>query len=226
MKTLILFCSIASFSLVIFAGELLGAHHTEDHLVPFRPSVYDEIRPSVYKKLFLTQADCGRMLEFPQDRDRGESVVSVYCDKSSGDEQCHVTLTKAMKNIGYIRDDNLREFPVALIEKVRVLRTDASIPSSTALAIRAAWTKMLHNIKPRRPDNSVVLDGEKIEFWVAPKDGKSLKGEIPDRPGKPVIAFVRLGRLLAAYCEAPRSARALMIGDIGRQANAVSAFGH
>ena len=221
MKTLRTLFLIVCFLFVICSAKSAGNKPPDDHLVPFRRSIYDEIRPSVYKKLFLTSADCGRMLEFPQERNRGESVISVYCPQSQSGEQCQVTLTKATENIGYIRDDSLAKFPTALIAKVRVVRKDASIPRSTALSLRAAWAKMLKNTRPAPPYDSVVLDGEKIEFWLVPEKGDSLKGEIPDRPGKSVFAFVNLGRSLRTYCEAPSSKRATMIADIERQANAL-----
>lgn len=221
MKTFVILCLIASLVRPICAEELRGPRHTDDHLVPFPPSVYDELRPFVYKKLFLTDANYGRMLEFPQDRARGELAVSVNCGKAAGDDQCFVTLTKATKNIGYIREDNLAEFPVTLIEKVRVLRRDAPIPLSTALAIRAAWMKLLQNTRPGRLDSSVVVDGEKIEFWITTRDGRSLKGEISGRPGTSVIKLVNLGRKLAKYCDQPANQRAKRLEEIKSDATAL-----
>ena len=219
MKTFILLISLTLLQLLIVLDTLQGGRRTDDHLVPFRPSAYDQLRPSLYKKLLLTPADCGRMIEFPGGPQPGESAVSIHCDKRPvADEQCYVTLTKASSNLSYMMEENLGKRPLEGIERVRVERRDTVIAKSTALAIRATWTRALGSIKPRRSDAPIVLDSERIEFWIERPNATPLFGEIPDNPGKSVVALVQLGRMLAKYCEAPETLRASMAENIERDA--------
>lgn len=205
-------------------GGLEAAPHPEDHLVPFRTSVFDEFRPSLYRKLLLTPGNCGRMIEFVAGPDRGEFAVSVQCEERSGAaNQCSVTLTKAKQNLGSILEENLGKRPLELINRVRAIRKDAPIAPATALAIRSTWTKMLRHVKPRRVDGSVVVDSERIEFCIGPPNPAQLFAEIPEHPGKSVVAFVELGRLLANYCEVPEKQRAELATKIERDSKRLAA---
>lgn len=191
----------------------------QDHLVPYRTSVFDEFRSSLYQKLLVTPGNYGRMIEFVDEPDRGEFAVSVQCGERSGaGMQCSVTLTKAKQNLGSILEENLGKRPLELMNRVRAIRKDAPITPATASAIRSAWTKMLRHVKPRREDGSVVVDAERIEFCIGPPNPAQLFAEIPVRPGKSVVALVELGRLLAKYCEAPESVRASMEKNIEHDA--------
>ena len=204
--------------------RLQAAPRRVDHLVPFRTSVFDEFRPSLYQKLLVTPGNYGRMIEFVAEPDRGEFAVSVQCEEPSGaGKQCSVTLTKAKQNLGSILEENLGKRPLELVNRVRAIRKDAPITPATASAIRSAWTKMLRHVKPRREDGSVVFDAERIEFCIGFPNPARLFAEIPERPGKSVVAFVELGRLLAKYCEAPESARASMAKNIERDAKRLAA---
>lgn len=191
----------------------------EDYLVPFRPSVYDELRPLLYKKLLVTQGNYGRMVELVGDPRRGEFAVSVQCDEKPGaDKQCSVTLTKALSNLGALLEDNLEKGSLEALEKIRVVRKDASIGPSTASAIRATWMKFLDNIRPRRPGGPVVLDGTRIEFFIGSPITKRRFGEVPDRSGESINTLIALGRSLAKYCETGESERARLSKEIEKDA--------
>jgi hypothetical protein len=155
------------------------------------------------------------MIEFVDEPDRGEFAVSVHCEEQSrGGKQCSVTLTKAKQNLGSILEENLGKRPLELINKVRAIRKDAPISPATALAIRSAWTKMLRHVKPRREDGSVVVDAERIEFFIGAPNPPRLFAEIADNPGKSVMALVELGRSLAKYCEVAEPQRADLAAKI------------
>lgn len=224
MKT----CPVLNFLFVLLAltslARLEARPRPVDHLVPFRTSVFDEFRPSLYQKLLVTPGNYGRMIEFVDEPDRGEFAVSVQCEERTGaGKQCFVTLTKAKRNLGSILEENLGKHPLELINRVRSTRKDAAIEPATALAIRSAWTKMLRQVKPRREDGSVVVDAERIEFCLGQPNPTELFAQIPERPGKSVAALVELGRLLAKYCEAPENQRPGMAAKIQLDAKRLAA---
>jgi hypothetical protein len=217
-----------SFLLLLTAltslARLEARPRQQDHLVPFETSVFDEFRPSLYQKLLVTPGNYGRMIEFVDEPDRGEFAVSVQCEERSvAGKHCSVTLTKAKQNLGSIMVDHWGKRPLELINRVRAIRKDAPLGPATALAVRSAWTKMLRHVKPRREDGSVVVDALRIEFCIGPPNPAQLFAQIPERPGKSVVALVELGRLLAKYSEAPESARASMEKNIERDARRLAA---
>lgn len=203
-----------------------ASRHTDDHLVPFKPSVYDDLRPTLYRKLCVTPANYGRMIELPAGPERGEWVVSVYCDEASASsETCEVTLTRAAANLDYIMQERRGKEPLKAVNKVKVTRTQAPIQKTAALAVRAAWLKVLRDSSPSpsRPNDLISLDASKIEFWLVPPDGKVMKAETPDNPGKSVMTLVNIGRMLARYCEGAESGRAKLSKEIESDARQVIA---
>ena len=207
---------IILLNLVVCFGVDAG-RHADDHLVPFRPSIYDELRPSLYRKLCVTPANYGRMIELPAGPERGEWAVSVYCNEASvTGETCDVTLTRAAANLDYIMQERRGKDPLKVVNKVKVVRKDAPIQKTAAVAVRAAWLEFLRNSKPspNRPNDPISLDAAKTEFWLVMPDGKVMKAEAPDSPGKSVMALANLGRLLARYCEGAESERAKVSKEI------------
>jgi hypothetical protein len=197
--------------------ELRAKQQGVDHLTPFKPSVYDELRPSLYRKLCVTQATHGRMIELPAGPERGEWAVSLHCSEGSASDQvCFVTLTRATANLDYIMQKYRGKDPLKVVNRVRVVRKDAPIQQSVASAIRSAWLKFLQRVKssPIRPNDPIPLDAEKIEFWIQNNNRTTLKGEVPDNAGKTVTAFVELGRLLGNYCEVPERQRPDVVAKI------------
>jgi len=192
-----------------------AAPDLEDHLVPFRPSIFDKLRPLLYKKLLVTKGNYGRMVEFVGDPYRGEFAVSVQCDEGTGvEKQCSVTLVKATRNLGALLEENLEKGSLDALEKISVVRRDAPIASSTASAIRSTWIKFLRDIRRRRPNGSVVMDAERIEFFVGAPTPTRDFGEVPDHYGQSISNLVELGRALARYCEEAESSRVQMAAKI------------
>ena len=219
---------ITTVLLGLFAAILLksvdAGPHPEDHLVPFRPSIFDKLRPLLYKKLLVTQGNYGRMVDFVGDPYRGEFAVSVQCDERPGvDKQCSVTLVKATRNLGALLEENLEKGSLEALEQVAVVRRDASIAPSTALSIRSTWIKFLRDVRPRAPNGPVVMDAERIEFFVGVPTPKKEFGEVPDRYGRSISDLVALGRTLANYCEAPDNVRPHLAAKIERDAKSLIA---
>jgi hypothetical protein len=201
----------------------LEARNPQNHLVPFRASVFDDFRPSLYKKLLLTPGNYGRMIEFVPGPDRGEFAVSLQCEDTSHPNQCSVTLTKLKQNLGSILVEHWGKDSLGLINRVPATRKDAPIHPAAASTVRSTWIKMLHGVKLRQDDGTVVADSERIEFCIGQPNPRQLFAEIPDNPGESVIALIELGRLLAKYCEAPKSQRTELETKIQRDAKQLSA---
>lgn len=204
----------------------LGAGRpTDDHLVPFKPSIYDELRPTLYRKLCVTPANYGRMIELPPGPERTEWAVSVSCDASVTGEVCEVTLTRAASNLDYIMQERRGKDPLKAVDKVKVVRKHAPIQKTAAIAVRAAWLRFLRNSKPSpsRPNDPIALHTPKIEFWLPMPGGKAIKAEAPDKPGKSVMTLIALGKRLANYCEQPESQRAGLAAQIELDAGRLGA---
>ena len=199
-----------------------------DHLIPFKPSVYDELRPSLYRKLCVTTANCGRMIELPAGPEQAESAVSILCSETPDSvATCSVTATRAASNLDYIMQDRRGQNPLEAVDRVKVVRKDAPIEKPTALAVRAAWLRFLRGSRPSpsRASDTVWSDVTKIEFWLE-TGRKTMKAEIPDNPGKSITALVSLGRKLFKYCERPANERVELSKEIQAEARRLVAEGH
>jgi hypothetical protein len=224
MKTRPVLSLLFLLTMLMSLARLEGAPNPVDHLLPFRASGFDEFRPSLYKKLLLTPGNYGRMIEFVGEPNRGEFAVSVQCGEGAGaGNKCSVTLTKVRQNLGSIMVEHWGKGPLELINRVRAVRKDAPIAPGTALAIRSIWTKMLRHVKPHRFDGSVVVDSERIEFFLGQPNPTWFFGETPDTSGPTVLAFVELGRLLAKYCEVPAHERDALASKIELDAKRLAA---
>jgi hypothetical protein len=187
----------------------------EDHLVPRNPEIDGPLRPELEKKLFLAPADFALLLIRPPEK--GESAVMVYSQGHEGIEATYrVTLAEAEANF----DMTLAaaDGEIEALSKIRVNRCDAEISSSTALAVRDAWQAMLQ--QTRKPDVYArpTLHREEFEFSIIMPGTKPIYATLPNKGGKLVSRYVRLGRLLAGYCKAPPLERSRRAEQIERDA--------
>lgn len=181
-----------------------------DHLVPWWEGFEIELRPLLDKRLLITPANCGRMIRMHQHSDQGaigESVVSVYCTEAG----CHVALTRAAKSLSHLWADHREERDqVAVIRSVPVSRKDAAIPKSTAYAYRECLRAALRAArKPQAEDGyeRIVLDNDRVEFWLVERGSAPLKAERPDDAGRNVERLISIGDELGRYCEMPKLRR-------------------
>ena len=209
---------IALVSALMFALSAHAAEPRVDHLIPWTYGFDRDLRPLVEKKLFITPANCGRMIRMHQMTDQGgvgESVVSVYCTPSD----CHVTLTRSARSLDMLWADRRGERNEAgLIHAVPVMRKDAELPRSAAQAFRECWRTALLAVRKRPDEERVVLDNDRVEFWLVEPHAAPLKAERPDYPGKRVESLISLGDRLARYCEMSASGRATAAQEIEREA--------
>jgi hypothetical protein len=190
---------------------------TEDHLFPWKPEFDGALRPLLEAKLFITSADCGRMLDRPPEN--GELAVSVYSPQEPGSgEMYYVTLTEAEKNIDMAF--NFAGGSIDEVNKIGVKRRDARIPESAALALRAAWKTMLTRVEKPHFYARSALHREELEFsLVEANTAQVLYGVLPDKGGKSIATLMRLGRLLTSYCKASVAEQPKLAKEIERTAN-------
>ena len=186
-----------------------------NHLLPFTYSFDRELRPLLEKRLFVTPADHGRMVELPAGPQPGESSIAVYCVSSAN--RCYVTRTAAAQNMDYVFAENRRD-PLAAVRRVRIHRNDAEIPRSTASVIQAAWRRMLTATRPIGSYARPRLHAERIEFALVETSGKLVAAELPDNPGRKVIALVSLGRRVGDYAVAAEAERPRLLDEINVRA--------
>jgi hypothetical protein len=215
------FTLLVAFSVLGVAQAGAGAPAV-DHLLPWdgEYGFETDLRPLVDKKLVLTPADCGRMVRMHQHSDQGgigESAVSVFCTETG----CHVTLTRATRSLGMLWAEHRGERKqAALIRSVPVNRKDAAIPKSTAHAFRECLRAALRGTRkmPDTGEESIVLDNDRVEFWLVEGPSATLKAERPNFPGKNVESLIGLGDRLARYCEMSPPGRAAAAKEIEREA--------
>jgi hypothetical protein len=204
--------AIAIFLQACINSGTAGA--SDDHLVqPYSDRDWGApgYASSLQKKLVLTTADYGRVLVRPSPASIGEYVISVYSADSG--KEAHITLTRAGRNLwyqhSYQKEKTVSDDPYASSAPIKVTRIDATLPVSTARAIRSAWAEMLRGTAGKWPGqgNRIVLDGTDIEFSLI-DGGKKMTGVIAaGATGKNTLQLRKLSELLERYCTAPPSQR-------------------
>ncbi len=208
-----LFVSVGEFkrlaSIIVavlgLASRINGAPPTWDHLIPVDPEVEPDVRAAYQRKLFLTPADCARMLVRPPWM--GEFAVSVYTVGSQSNA-CHVTLTKAADNIWYFlqhHGSGSGQIPID------VSRYDVDVDCRDASDIKKIWESMLRRMQPPSFSVELPVDGDVTEFLL---DNRSPAAELPVNPGSDVARLKKIGLILARYCEAPLNERGRLVRNL------------
>jgi hypothetical protein len=197
------------------------ADNQQDRLLVFDHGGFDtDLRPIFDEKLLLTPANYGRMIRMHGGPDVGDSAVSVYCETKGGsDAPCGVSLTKAEGNLDYIMAQHRADDdPFKDVRKVKVVRKEAQIPRSAAIAFRDCLRKLLPVDGDRRSARGEGSDYERVEFWLLESDGNLSNGEAPDSRGKRVTTLIQIGDLLARYCEVTQPERAAIAKQVEKEA--------
>jgi hypothetical protein len=145
--------------------------------------------------------------------------VAVY----SKGLQFYITYTKAARQLWFQRmyQHKLANEPYASPEPIKIIRIDASFPSSTAIAVRRAWTQMLrrtalHSGSPTV--DQVVMDATDYQFSLM--DGKTSRvGTSYGNGGKRTSELLKIGHLLIDYGEASDVRRKHVAEQIEGKAN-------
>jgi hypothetical protein len=194
----------------------------KERLLPFTTWYDPDVRPILEQKLLLTPANYGRMIRMYVPN-VGEYAVSVYSMKSSVPaEKCYVTLTKAQANLDYIMNSHREEpDPLREVRKVKVDRKDAEISRATASQFRRCLSALLPDHGDHRVDPAVGTGFDRFEFWLEESDGSLRKGEAPIHPNRKIQALIKMGDLLARYCETAESNRQAILSLIQAEADRI-----
>jgi hypothetical protein len=206
-------------------GFASGKHKRDsDRLLSFTYAFNRELRPTLEKKLLLTPANHGRMIKIPSFPENGESAMSVDCSTLDGKHAtCRVTLTRAQSSM----ENTMVEYwgkaeAIQKVEEIAVVRKDAEIPRTTATAFRDCLRIMIPEPgDPLELHSLTMTDNDRIEFWLEEPNAAPRKGERAERPGERTKTLIRMGDLLARYCEAQQSERPGIAQQIEKEATRI-----
>ena len=105
------------------------------------------------------------------------------------------------------------------VSEIAVVRKDADIPKATAIAFRDCLRIMIPEpADPLELHPSTKTGGERVEFWLEEPNMPIRKAECAEYPGERTKRLIRIGDLLARYCEAPESERSRIAKQIEAEA--------
>ena len=233
MRAPILFVSLIASIIVPLDGLSKGgisktpATHAEEKLLSFTYAFDRKLRPILEQKLLLTPASYGRMIRMHGPPETGESAVSVHCTGEGSTSTCFVTLTRAQANMDYTMQVERGNDPLEKVKTIPVVRRDSELPISIATAFRDCLRIMIPDPgDPNQLHPLTVMDDDRIEFWLDEPDGETRKGERAERPGKRSKTLIRIGDLLARYCEVDNTEQTRLAREIKRQAASILASEH
>jgi len=203
-------------------GVASGRHKRDlDQLLSFTYAFNRKVRPAIEAKLLQTSANYGRMIKIPSFPEIGESAVSVDCrEMDSSNTTCLVTLTRAQRSM----ENTMVEYwgkadAIQKVSEIAVVREDADIPKATAIAFRDCLRIMIPEQGDPLELHSVTrTHSERIEFWLEEPNVPIRKGEGAENPGERTKTLIRIGDLLARYCEVALSERASIAKQVEKEA--------
>jgi|ERR1700674_654716 len=193
----------------------------KDHLVPVEKAVgsraaYERL---VEQKLLVTAGDVARFVGFPGTVGV-ETAVSIYRAPGKKDSLAGnywITATQASERLwNCIAPDAERKSDPKTIQ---VVRCDAPIAESTALAAHNVWLAMLSRSRPGRNVNEIVVDSSREIFSATNSSGRMLQGESSTVPKENTKALLNIALSLLEYCGTPVDQRATVGRNIEKAAS-------
>jgi hypothetical protein len=189
-----------------------------DHLIPVGEIIAADYYALVQRKLFVSPADFGRVLDLPPGGN--EVVVAIYTVRSRGEENVRITHTRCDKVLWEVGSDSQGHF--VKDPSVSVKRIDAPFPKQLALTVSRALERALAERRPRPPPRAtdrVIVDGRLVEFSVPAGERHTTRGLLtPDARGKKAKRLHHLTDLLERYCQAPATERTAIGQQIASEA--------
>jgi hypothetical protein len=161
------------------------------------------------------------MIKIPSLPEIGESAVSVNCPTTDAKNAvCRVILTRAQSSMENVMMEYWgKAEAIRKVEEIAVVRSEAEIPKTTATAFRDCLRVMIPEPgDPLQLHPSTMTDNDRIEFWLEEPNVAPRKGERAEEPGTRTRMLIRIGDLLARYCEAPESERSRIAKQIEAEA--------
>ena len=193
----------------------------KDYLVPVEKAVgsraaYERL---VEQKLLVTPGDVARFVGLPGTVGV-ETTVSLYRAPGKKDSLAGnywITATQASEQLwNCIAPDAEKKIDP---KTIRVVRCDAPIAESTALAARNVWLAMLSRSRSRRNVNEIVVDSSREIFSATNSRGRMLQGESSTGPKENTKALLNIALSLLEYCGTPVDQRATVGRNIEKAAS-------
>lgn len=159
-------------------------------------------RKAVEQNLFLTPGEIARVVRLPGTVGV-ETVVAVYRQQPPKQAEYAVTVTQPSKSLW---DPENKKGDTAL-GSTTILRLDAGLPKTTALAIQKVWKAMLLDVREPPESNELLLESSTQIFSAAGPDGKLLRRELEGLGAGKTAALSKLVDLLIEYCDTPKTRR-------------------
>jgi hypothetical protein len=159
-------------------------------------------KKAVEEKLFLTPGEIARVVRLPGTVGV-ETVIAVYRQQPPKQAGYWVTVTQPSRSLWDPENRNGETNTKA----TTILRLDAPLPVTTALAIQKVWRAMLLGVREQPKSDEILLESSVQIFSAVNQDGKHLRGQLEGLGEGDTAALSDLANLLAAYCDSPASQR-------------------
>jgi hypothetical protein len=159
-------------------------------------------KKAVEQKLFLTPGEIARVVRLPGTVGR-ETVVAVYRRQPPKQAEYAVTVTQPSRSLW----DPENKSEETALQSTTILRLDAGLPETTALAIQKVWQTMLLDVREPPASDELLLESSTQIFSAAGPDGKLMRGQLEGLGAGETAALSNLVDLLIEYCDAPESGR-------------------
>jgi hypothetical protein len=200
--------------------DCLGEAPHEDHLVPVGEplglrAVYEQLWR---QKLLVTPGEIARFVGLPGTIGL-ETTISVYRapeKENSLAGNYWVTATQASQRLWNCVEPGVegKNDP----DSIRVVRCDAPIPESTALALHTAWLAMLSRSRPQHKTNEIVVDSSREIFSAADSSGRVLEAQGSTAPKENTKALINMALSLLEYCGSSADGRTNIASTVEREA--------
>jgi hypothetical protein len=105
------------------------------------------------------------------------------------------------------------------VSEIAVVRKDANIPTATAIAFRDCLRVMIPEPgDPLELHPSTKTGGQRVEFWLEEPNKPIRKAECAEYPGERTKRLIRMGDLLARFCEVAPSERVSIAKQVEKEA--------
>jgi hypothetical protein len=180
----------------------------KDHLVPInKPIGSSAAYEQLWKqKLLVTPGDIATFVGLPGSSGV-ETAVSVYRvpgKDGSLPGNYWVTATQSRDRLWN------RIGPggaTADLTNIDILKCDAPITESAAIAVRKSWLAVLSKTRPQRESNVIRVDSSRELFSVVDDHGTLLEGQNLDDPTANVRGLIDVALSLLEYCGVPADRR-------------------
>jgi hypothetical protein len=203
-------------SLISFVADAASDSRVNDNLIPTTGFISESYQRVLIRKLFVTAAEYGRIVELPSTNE-GETSIAIHAVAGGTANGVFVTCTTATQPLWTPPVDTGGGNEIAA--RIAVRRVDVPISKVTAIAVSHAITRMLQESRPPVKTDEVILHGTDYEFAVDSAKTSIRYGLLTEYGRGPKSKRLRaLSRLLFRFCHAPIEERVRLTSAIDKAA--------